>query len=60
VFATGNIAAPVEKDIAGAMARNKKRMPFFSKYNDTVSQWQLCAHRTDSPSDSMHIYRYNT
>lgn len=52
VFATGNIAAPVEKDIAGAMARNKKRMPFFSKYNDTPegSIWERSG-SIESPSD---------
>jgi len=52
VFATGNIAAPVEKDIAGAMARNKKRMPFFSKYNDTPegNVWERSG-SIESPAD---------
>jgi len=52
VFATGNIAAPVEKDIAGAMARNKKRMPFFAKYNDTLdgNVWERSG-SIESPAD---------
>jgi carotenoid cleavage dioxygenase-like enzyme len=52
VFATGNIAAPAEKDIAGAMARNKKRMPFFSKYNDTPEGniWERSG-SVESPAD---------
>lgn len=52
VFAAGNIAPPVEKDVGAAMARNKKRMPFFSKYNDTAegSVWERSG-SLESPSD---------
>jgi carotenoid cleavage dioxygenase-like enzyme len=52
VFAAGNIAPPVEKDVGAAMARNKKRMPFFSKYNDTSdgSVWERSG-SIESPDD---------
>lgn len=52
VFAAGNVAPPVEKDIVGAMARNKKRMPFFSKYDDgpNESVWERSG-SIESPDD---------
>lgn len=52
VFAAGNIAPPVEKDVGAAMARNKKRMPFFSKYDDTSdgTVWERSS-SIESPGD---------
>lgn len=52
VFAAGNIAPPVEKDVGAAMARNKKRMPFFSKYDDSAdgSLWEQSS-ALESPTD---------
>ena len=52
VFAAGNIAPPVEKDVGAAMARNKKRMPFFSKYDDASdgTVWEQSG-SIESPDD---------
>jgi carotenoid cleavage dioxygenase-like enzyme len=52
VFAAGNIAPPVEKDVGATMARNKKRMPFFSKYNDASDEsvWERSG-SIESPDD---------
>lgn len=52
VFAAGNIAPPVEKDVGAAMARNKKRMPFFSKYDNSAdgSLWEQSS-ALESPTD---------
>lgn len=52
VFAAGNIAPPIEKGIVAPMARNKTRMPFFSKYDDTAdaSVWERSG-SIESPAD---------
>lgn len=52
VFAAGNIAPPLERNHVPAEARNKKRMPFFSKYDDQsdLTVWERTG-SVESPAD---------
>ncbi|KAM0718116.1 hypothetical protein Q7P37_006448 [Cladosporium fusiforme] len=52
VFASGNVAPPKERDDIPKFARNKKRMPFYSKYDDEsdTSTWDRSSF-LESPSD---------
>lgn len=52
VFAAGNMAPPAEKEVIPAGIRNKKRMPFFSRYDAGAdgSVWERSG-SIESPSD---------
>lgn len=52
VFASGNVAPPKDPNTIPTFARNKKRMPFYSKYDDPsdASVWER-SDSIESPSD---------